>query len=140
MLYLSASASESLLPLRRNVWEFYSIRLINLTSQTRFPVNNVTKGGLPAKTNCPTAALNPAKNELKGYPPVKQEYTNCTAPTYMRKTRKASMIKSEFGVFSRYEFQRSAVAVWRREMEREGDDFVADREGIEVPAVGTMSV
>ena len=53
------------------------------------------------------------------------------------------MIKREFGVFSRYEFQRSAVAVCRRETEREGDVFVTmtgDREGIEVPTFGTMSV
>jgi len=69
---------------------------------------------VPANTNCPTAAANPARNELKGYPPVKTAYANCTAPTYIRKMRKASMIISELGVFSKYDFQRScpAVEIW----------------------------
>jgi hypothetical protein len=74
---------------------------------------------IPARTNCPTAALNPAKNELNGYPPVKHAYTNCTTPTYIRKTRKASMIKREFEVVARYAFQRSVVAVDKREREKE---------------------
>jgi hypothetical protein len=79
---------------------------------------------VPASTNCPTAALNPAKKELKGYPPVKHAYTNCTAPTYIKNTRNASMMRSELGVLARYDFQRSVVAVDRREKEREVDEMV----------------
>ena len=74
---------------------------------------------IPARTNCPTAALNPAKNELNGYPPVKHAYTNCTAPTYIRKTRKASMIMRELGVLARYDFHKSLAAMDTREMEKE---------------------
>jgi hypothetical protein len=56
---------------------------------------------------------------LKGYPPVKQAYTNCTAPTYTRKTRKASMMRSELGALAWYEFQSSVVALERLERERD---------------------
>jgi len=118
------------IPLRRNLRELRLIRFIHLTPQTRcthapkiskpFSRENARgKRGIPANTNCPTAAANPAKKELKGYPPVKHAYTNCTAPTYMRKTRKASMMSREFGVLAQYDFQSSTVALERLERERE---------------------
>src|SRR5271170_995303 len=112
------------LPLRRNFRKLHPIRLINLTPQTRCSISPPAhhKSPIPASTNCPTAALNPAKKELKRYPPVKHAYTNCTAPTYIKNTRNASMMSNELGVLARYDFQRSVVAVERREREREGDE------------------
>lgn len=40
---------------------------------------------------------------------------------YMRKTRNASMIRREFGVFVRYDFHSSLVAVEIRATEKDAD-------------------
>jgi hypothetical protein len=113
----------------------YQLDSSNSLQSAPIPLN---EGDLPARTNCPTAALNPAKKELNGYPPVKHAYTNCTAPTYIKNTRNASMIRSELGVFALYDFHRSVLAVESRERERDVEEDVdwearmGGREGVDV--------
>jgi hypothetical protein len=147
------------IPLRRNLWELRTIGFIHLTPQTRYAgiSTNIESGSrgeregkevwasIPANTNCPTAAANPARKELKGYPPVKHAYTNCTAPTYIKKRRKASMMSRELDVFVRYDFQSSMVALERLEREKERERWVGDwveggLEGVEETADATSDL
>jgi hypothetical protein len=148
---------KAVIPLRRNLWELGTICFVHLAPQTRYtgistrlktPTREAKEmcGSIPVNTNCPTAAANPAKKELKGYPPVKHAYTNCTAPTYTRKTRKASIRSSELGVFARYDFQSSVVALERPESDKESwfDEWVecvdGGFEGVEEMVEGTSGL